>query len=251
VSFCTRLTTAGFALLTALVAACGTLTAPISFSSADKSVGDPPSPGGTSITITPVEGRPRGLLLAIDAPSDLAEDGELEVVRRTDDGQPETVRTIELGTRRLEQLADDGLQFLDRSVITDNTYHYQVVYHPPTREPSGREDRTTTSPSRSVSIHWRSPPSRPNRLTARQIGQAIELQWSPRKQSAVIFRRNVLDDREGARRIATVGPGARGRFVDRTAKPDEVYAYQIALAREYAQFPQFGPPSDPLYVSLE
>lgn len=242
--------TLGVALFTSLTAACGTLTAPISFSP-DRSSADTRSREEASLTITPIEGQPRGLLLEITARLDLEKGGELEVVRRIGDGRLDTIRTIELGTGRIEKLADGGLQFLDRSVVADETHYYRVVYLPPNRNTSTRDDRATRRDSPSVSVHWRTPPPRPNDLDAQQTGQFVELNWSPTKSGAVIFRRNILAGQAETRRIATVGPGARGRFVDRTAKPNGVYAYQIALAREDGQFPQFGPPSDPLYVSLE
>lgn len=242
--------TFGVALLIALTAACGTLTAPISFV-ADGSPADTRSREDTSVTITPVEGQPRGLLLEITARKNLPKDGALEVVRRIDDGQTETIRTIELSTSRLARLADSGLQFLDRSVAVDETHHYRVLYVPPSHNASSRDDRVDFPGSPPVSVHWQSPPSRPTQLDATQTGRAIELHWRPTSYGAVVFRRNVLAERSEMRRIATVGPGARGRFVDRTAAPDGVYAYQIALAREDGQLPQFGQPSDPLYVSLE
>ena len=190
----------------------------------------------------PVEGQPRGLLLRLAVDMDLEPGGTLVVERRIGDGQIEEIRTIELSEERIAQIRGGKVEFLDRAVEAGARHHYRLRHRPPASDQT-RAAGVHTSPT--LTLTWREPPTRPKRIAARQVGDVVELAWEPVEFGAVIFRRNVLEEGSGIRRIATVGPGARGQLVDRDVRPNGVYAYQIALSTTATPFPQFGPPSEP------
>ncbi len=244
----------------ALVAAgaCGTLAVPFSLTNRSETPENRGAAGETPaeppLTIAPIEGQPRGLMLRLSASTDLSPEGVLVVERRIGEADPETARTIELNTKRIDRLRrkDEGLQFLDRAVVEGKRHRYRVVYHPPARRDAASDgpDGPGAARSPTTEFTWAAPPDRPERPEVLQTGGLVELQWEPHR-GAVVFRRNVLKDGAETRRLATVGQGARGGFVDRSARPGGVYAYRVALARDDGGFPQFGHPSEPVYVSLE
>lgn len=230
--------------LTLLLSSCGSLSSPISIATTQPSQPDP----RPDFTLEPVEGQPRGLMLRLRADIALSPEGTIVVERRIGDGKVERIRTIELSEKRIDKIAAGKLKFLDRSVVADARHHYRLSYRTPASE--GADEPVTERTSPPVTVTWQTPPPRPDRIEARQVDQTVELHWQPSGRGAVLFRRDVLADESRVRRLTTVGPGARGHFVDRSVRPDGVYAYQIALAAPESPFPQFGPPSEPLYISL-
>jgi len=226
---------------------CGSLAAPVSFRTEPDA--RPPSDKTDAFEIHPVEGRPDGLVLGLSFAFDLASGSRVVVERRVGSTESERLRTIELDAERARIAADDGIEFIDRSVEPETTIHYRVSYYRP-----GRSHGSDASPDRRSSVRtveWSSPPSRPDDVTARaDTPRAVELRWSPGGTGALIVRRDVLDRSTDAQRIAVLEAGERGVHLDRDAAPGGVYAYQVALAVEHESYTQYGPPSEPLYVSV-
>lgn len=202
-----------------------------------------------ALGVRPVEGRPDGLVLALHFDVDLDPGSRLVVERRVGSDEPERLRTIELDGDRARRASEEGIEFIDRSVQPDSTIHYRVAYYRPGRSPGPDTSPDRRSPVRTV--EWSSPPSRPEEVTARaDTHRAVELRWEPGGTGALIFRRDVLDRSAGAQRIAVLEAGERGVHLDRDIAPGGVYAYRVALAVEHDSYTQYGPPSEPLYVSL-
>lgn len=233
-------------LATVLSISCGTLAPPVSVDSTSRTSTD----NNKKLSVEAVEGRPQGLLLRLRSNRPLASGGKLEVHRRVGDRKPTVIRTIELSDEFTGRLRQGNLQFLDRAVVADKPLDYRLLYTPPEAHggtPEGRRHQ-----SRVLTLSWNEPPPTPDSVDVTMTGsRAVELRWKPRTSGVLIFRRNVLKEGAKTRRIARLGPAAHGVFVDRDIRPQGVYAYRIALAIERETFVQFGPPSEPVYVSVD
>ena len=228
-------------LLCALSPGCGTLAAPVTIAPTSETA-RPGAPAEAGLSVQPVEGRPQGLLLRLTTDFQPDPASRLELRRRVGDAPAETLRTIEVGGEVAERLTGEGLDFLDRSVTPAKRHVYQLVYRPETDAPRASAPLTVT---------WQPPPAAPTALHAfADTPAAVELNWRASAPGALLFRRDVLDKNQETRRIAHLGPSAGGRYVDRDVEPGGVYAYRIALARPNEGFTQYGPPSEPLYVSV-
>jgi hypothetical protein len=228
-------------LLCTLSPGCGTLAAPVNIAPTSQTT-PPGAAAEAALAIQPAEGRPQGLLLRLTTDFQPDPGSRLELRRRVGDAPPETLRTIAVGGEVAGRLTGEGLDFLDRSVAPGRLHVYQLVYRPKS------DERRTSAP---LTVTWQKPPATPTGLHAfADTPVAVELNWRASAPGALVFRRNVLDKNAKTRRIAHLGPSAGGRYVDRDVEPGGVYAYRIALARPGEGFTQYGPPSEPLYVSV-
>lgn len=235
--------------LSALVGApfcgCGTLAAPIEFQSLEQDRSEPESARDSELELEPVEGRPGALVLKLTASFSPDPESRLEIRRRVDGAPPETIRTVESSRKISARIADGGVEFIDRDVEPDRILRYRLLYF----APSDRENPEKRSSV--VRVEWKSPPRPPENVRAHADSpRTVELRWEPPTSGALVFRRNVLDEEGGTRRIASLDPVFGGVLVDRDVEPGAVYAYRIALSLENDGFLQYGPVSEPLYVAV-
>lgn len=242
---CAGLPAALLALL--FTAGCATFGPPVSFS--DDHQSRQRSSASRSLSVRPVEGRPDGLVLELVIDFEPQPGSRLVVRRHLDDGDPRTLRTIELDAERARRARKEGIEFIDRSVESGSELHYRIAYFAPRRS-SGDADRPDRR-SEPLTVEWSSPPPRPERLTARaDTPRAVELRWEPGETGALIFRRDVLRRSTNTQRIATLRAGERGVLLDRDVRSGGVYAYRVALAHEHLSYTQYGPPSEAVYISV-
>jgi hypothetical protein len=190
------------------------------------------------VSISPIEGRPNGLVLAVDG--DGAPDGAttLELYRQPDDGDPELIHDIAVS----EIAGRLPFDIVDSQVRPGGRYRYHAVL--------ANEEGVVTA-SRSGWVTWTAPPpaARQVRASAR-FGDVIEVSWeAPRETGAVVFRRDVLADGSSFERVAELEPGFGARWFDRDVTPAGVWSYRVSLSRVDGGFVQYGPPSEEVYAS--
>ena len=222
-----------------LAASCASLAPPVAVETTSRPAQDDRRP----LRISAVEGRPDGLVLQLESTLE-ADTGRLQLRRKIADGPSEVIQTISVSQKFKRRLHGEGLTFIDRSVVAGAAHRYQLVYLPPRAEKAKHSSKLLT-------LTWREPPPPPTGVKAGvPTREAVELSWRPDRQGAMVFRRNVLEEGAPTRRLADLDPGSRGRYVDRDVEPGGVYTYRVALARRNDGFTQYGPPSEPLYVSV-
>jgi hypothetical protein len=178
-------------------------------------------------------------LHATDAPRP---DAELTLFRRSPDGDARTLQTTQLSDTSASRLADAGLRFVDRSIGPPGDYTYRLRLKTP-----GSTERWS-EPTR---VAWREPPPAPEDVHCQAVaGRLVEIEWSPDKFGALIFRKSVTDHSSDFTRLGLWRPDARGLAADRDIQPDGVYAYRLALAIRTTTFTQFGRTGPPVYVSM-
>ncbi len=226
-----------------LVGGCAALRPPVDFQPAA-----PPNTNEHALRVEPVEGRPNGLVLRLRCGCTPPNDGWLEILRRQDDQPAQVYRSVRLNARLAKALAGKGLPFLDRAMRADTTTTYQVRLRASANDAPGK----TLERSIPRRIAWQKPPARPANVRAQShLAGSVELHWQATgRAGALIFRRDVLRSHAPVERIAQVGAGAGGVFVDRHVQPGAVYAYRVALASHTGDTLQFGPPSDEIYVTV-
>lgn len=236
---------AATALAAVCAAGCATLSPPVSVSAATDRSNAPRTTSSSELELDPVEGRPGALVLRLKSSFEPPPESRLEVRRRVGRGSAQTIRTVELSSDLSTQLAEKGVEFIDRSVEPGPPLRYRLLYF------ESAEADTPDARSAILTVDWKEPPPRPKDVRAHaDTSRAVELRWKPPNFGALVFRRNVLKREAATRRIATVGPSMNGTFVDRDVVPGAVYTYRVALSIEHEEFTQYGPPSEPLYVSV-
>ncbi len=241
-------------LLAILVAlgACGTIEPPLEIASISPERSTRSSKQ-RPLALEAIEGRPNGLLLKLTARDGHGLDASgdtIEIVRRQlgDDDSRDVLDTFRLTSKTFERLTDDeGLTLLDRS-LSPGALRYDLQWKPET----GREKRAEPLPLVTpLRVRWASPPPRPTTLRAAStMPVAVELQWHPIAEGAIVFRRDVLDEDSKLTPIASLEAASAGLFVDRDVQPGGVYAYRVALSRPSSDLTQYGSPSRTLYVSV-
>lgn len=226
--------------------ACGSFIPPVQFSAGadpDRTASAPPD-----LSLQPVEGRPDGLVLELNVGFEPESGSRLVVERRRRDAS-KVLKSIELDGDLARRIPETGIEFIDRSVRPGPPHHYRLSYYAPGRTPGDGGDPDRISAVRT--LEWREPPPRPEEVTARaDFSRAVELRWQTEGNGALVFRRNVLEGSAGPKRLASFDSGRRGVLLDRDVRPGAVYAYRVALAAEYDEITQYGPPSESLYVSV-
>ena len=204
-----------------------------------------PSPEGT-FTLGAHEARPGALVFALSADAEDAVEGRVVLVYRgVGDATPELHQTIELEGKRVGALGAGSLFALDRDVTPGQTYTYVARLI---------DDADPEATQTSAPMVWTcqaapgAPPARANATS----GGFIEVEWEPEDatQGALILRRDLLTPKAPAKRVATLGPGARGIYLDRDVTPGGVYAYRVALTRR-GEVTTLGRLSEELFVSLD
>lgn len=189
------------------------------------------------------EGRPNGVLLRLQA-ADAPADCEKLALYRLEQGaeQAELLHELVLD----ESLRDGlirGIEVVDQGVRPGAVFTYQLF---------GLDERDEVRRrSAALDVNWREPPDAPQEVTASApFVDAVELQWkSPSDAGAVIFRRNVLEEGSGFRRVAELQRGARS-WVDRDVRPAGVWSYRVASSQTNdVGMVQYGPPSEEVYAS--
>ena len=231
-----------FPIAVALATACASLRPPVQFEPSETA--QQPS----ALRIEASEGRPSGLVVVFSCECEPQPGQWLELLRAEGSARPTVFRTFELDADLAAALSADGLPFLDRSVEPGKTVTYRLRL----RASRDGEPATIVQHSSPLSFEWQRPPPRPEQVLADSpVPGVVELRWKASAgERVLVFRRNVLQRQARPERIAQLGPGAGGLFVDRKVRPAGVYAYRVALAREAGPALQFGPPSQEIYVTV-
>jgi hypothetical protein len=199
-----------------------------------------------ALTLGAREARPGALVLALGARAEDAVVGRVVLVYRGAGGAtPELHQTIELERARAGALGAGALFALDREVTPGQTYTYVARLV----DDDDPEATQTSSP-----MVWRceAPPVAPTASARADARGFVEVEWVPEDatQGALVLRRDLLDPKAQTKRVATLGPGARGVWLDRDVTPGGVYAYRVALTRP-GEVPTLGHLSEELFVSLD
>lgn len=223
---------------------CAALRAPLAFDEPAQKQ----APQEGALSIEPVEGRPKGLVLRLRCDCRLPDDGWLELMRGQRDGKVEVFRRVRLRGRLRAAVQNDGLEFMDRAIEAGQRVGYRLRL----RAADSDEPSSILQTSSPLWVTWHTPPPRPEDVRAdSRIAGSVELAWTPAGlDGALVFRRDVLDPNAGTRRISRPNGGARGLFVDRDVDPGGVYAYRVALSIDHAGLVQYGPPSEEIYVTV-
>lgn len=201
---------------------------------------EPPS---SSLTIIPVEGRPKSVLLKIQWIG-TESFTHLVLYRVVPDKEPIALHTLQFSPQIQEQLRT-GVVLSDPTVeLGSNTYAAVLM----------RGDNAVDVAE--LVFDWNEAAPPPN-VSYALIHHQVVLKWdSPRTYGAVVFRRDLLTE-QGLVRIADLQPSHHGFFVDANVLPEGVYAYRVALMETPtvnggpATFPRFGSPSEELYVTVD
>ncbi len=185
------------------------------------------------------EVRPSSVVLRITL-RNAAEFSALDILRDDGDSELKLLQSVELSPKIAASIEGDGIVFVDRDPVANSQYVVAAV----------RADQTSEL-SEVLPISLQKTPEPPNAPTATVMPGAVELTWkSSETVGAVVFRRDLVSGQKRPERIGVVSTSAGGVFVDPNVMPGGAYAYRIALARDYGDFLQFGPPSDELYVTV-
>lgn len=192
-----------------------------------------------AIQLEAVEGRSTTLVLEIAAnKSVLQQLGLLEIYRVTDTGDPELIQEVILDEALKSEMLE-GIEFADRDLVAETTYTYVVRGLGDGVEFLSNEWKAT----------WRVAPPAPSDVqTSTDLG-VVTLSWERDDVAVVVFRRNVLLSDSTISRVAELGSGHR-TWTDTSVEPGDVFTYQVAFAVEINEWKLFGPPTEPIYVTL-
>lgn len=198
----------------------------------------------TTLEITPVEGRPQGMIMRIKA-SDLATELTALDVLRTQGSQEVPVQRIALQPKmRARVLSPQGALLLDAGLKQEGAWSYKV------RLVQGNQTRGESKPT---AIQWRAPVAAPRvHIQPGRSPAHAQIGWTPKPEhGALVFRRTLAPTPTRITRHRTLGAAHAGQWLDRAVHPGAVYAYRLAHARFDEQgVPYYGFPSEDVYITI-
>jgi hypothetical protein len=179
------------------------------------------------VTVRPIEGQPRGLLLEL-ARSDGAA-GELALLRRTQDSA--------FGVHYRFEGAGP-VRFLDAAVTPGTRFEYAAALL------NGDEILGSSTP---IAVTWLAPPAPPTAVRAQALGKHVELAWEGCAECGGAVFRRVLGDRS-YRRLPSLSDAGDARFVDLPGTRGTVYGYTVSQVLWSEDVPILGPGCAEVYV---
>ena len=181
-----------------------------------------------------------GLALTIHA-RDASTGDELELWRRSDDGEWAPAQVLDINPALADALSTGRVEWRDRPSQRDASLQYQMRLRN-----NGHE--TTSAP---IDIDWRGVPDPPAvQIEVDEGTPALELVWkSDISYEVHIERRDVLDGGDYALLIV-IDPGAGSGFQDSGVVAGGVYSYRLRFVDRHSHLPRYGSFSESHYVSL-
>ena len=200
----------------------------------------PAEPDCPPPTLVLDEGQPRGLLLSVGWPADVAAlcEGAASVTLLRAE---KSATGVETSWASHYVFATDAQEtrFLDQGLTPGSTYRYVLVL--------ADHDQHVLSASSHVELTWRAPAEPPGAVDATAVGRHVYLEWTPEATSgALVFRRHL--GHGGFVRASEILPPGTTAFVDTAAEPGEIYTYVVSAVVFEGVTPLVGPPGPEVYV---
>jgi hypothetical protein len=186
----------------------------------------------------------------------------LIIERSVDGSAARTIRRQSLNQRLLLRLRKEGVRFRDGGLTTPTETARRAAYRA-SLAAEDSDETPTVARSPVLKLRWPPAPPLPGQPLLQAVSDtSVRLSWPSRGFATRVLRRNVLEEADTPKTVATVPPGEgeTGRYRDEDIEQGDVLAYQIAYGTpievsgggsDMSRSMRWGPVSEALYVSVK